>query len=136
MTISHEIQELNEKLVRWLWGQENIEVHGTFIYRRTRYIQEDEEWDIELTPFFPHDMSACFKHLVPKFHAWTMGSCPDGDTCAVVVLKEGIRGEACANDPAIALCRATGRALSKEQQWTSNVKRGSYDSGGSSPANP
>lgn len=52
------------------------------------------------------DLNNLFKYAVPKLHAWTMGSCPDGDICAVAVIKVGgdyHRGEACSADPALAL---------------------------------
>ena len=49
------------------------------------------------------DLNNLFEYAVPKLHAWTIGSCPDGDVCAVAVLSEGIRGECCTKTPALAL---------------------------------
>lgn len=62
------MNELKKKMAEFCWGKENIESHqdGKFLYYRTRWIEEDEEWAIEVVPDFPHDLNACFKWLVPQ----------------------------------------------------------------------
>lgn len=63
---------------------------------------------------FPRlDPNNLVKHVIPKLHAWTMGSCPDGDVVAVAVLEPGVRGEnATTQDPTLAMfwaiCNAAG----------------------------
>ena len=59
---------------------------------------------IDILP--PIDLNNLFKYAVLKLHAWTMGSCPDGDVCAVAVIKvkgDYCRGESCSEDPILAL---------------------------------
>ena len=102
-------QELNKRRARWVWGKKNI--RGSCNGRFLCYI--DSDGNHMAVPNFPDYINACFEWLVPKFHAWTIGSTPDGDICAVVVLKKDIRGEACAEETAIALCQALDKALDK-----------------------
>lgn len=64
-------------------------------------------------------LDAIFKHLIPNVDSWTMGSCPDGDICAVVA-KKGVRGEVWENDAAIALCQAILKLIHSESKDATN----------------
>ena len=64
-----ENQELNEKLAKWRWGEDGIEVHGEnreFIYIRGTWNKIDKEYNISPCPNFPADLNAIFRWLVPK----------------------------------------------------------------------
>lgn len=109
-----EERELNERMLEFAeWerlGKSNV---GNPPQRRG---EDFQAFGMNL-PDFPSDPTACFHPewgVVRKLHSWTMGSCPDGDVCAVAVLKENVRGEACAETPALALCLAVRDSLDKE----------------------
>ena len=61
-------QALNKKLAEWVWSKNGIEVHGDgkYIYYHTKWHEAEQEWGIEIAPYFTQSLDAIFKWLVPE----------------------------------------------------------------------
>jgi len=64
-------KELNKKLAEWRFGIDGVEYgrgndKSLVIYRRVKWINADEEWEIEVLEDLTQSLDACFRWLVPN----------------------------------------------------------------------
>jgi len=102
-------EELVRKIAEWRFGKDGIFVSedGKFLYRRTKYIEEDDEHDLELLEDLTEDLSACFKWLMLPIKSVHFAWGEDGCLCWFYARRNvGRKYEALAEASALALCRA------------------------------
>ncbi|KKN53792.1 hypothetical protein LCGC14_0598850 [marine sediment metagenome] len=118
------MKELNKKLAEWRFGKDGV-TYGHIIgetlviYRRTKWIEVDEEWGIEVLEVFTESLDACFKWLVPKAVRLLGNTDLSSDEEAMFKLlgfslKEFWTRRPMPVSPALALCLAIEKIIDKE----------------------
>lgn len=116
-------QELKKKLAEWRFGKDGVKYGKTLddklvIYRRTRWIEEDEEWGIEILEDLTQSLDACFKWLVPKLVSgdihieWYTRV---DDTAVELKRATSTIAFVCQPSPALALCLAIEKLIDGEK---------------------
>jgi len=115
------LEELNRKIAEWV-GFAEVEHHPCYCPTQCKYwhgIDGEFLGKYGDLPDFPHDMQACFEHIVPKLRklgcSWYIGQ-PEGDIVHSHIhwIAKDKKFSGYDEEPATALCLAVEKLISKE----------------------